>query len=258
MSCNDGLDRCGILREKVRLAKEIYLLRFEAEDFLPLILPGQFFMIGPCRWKRDPLLLRPFAVVDKEGDNIEFLVKVAGFGTKDIIQCEIGTAFRLRGPLGKGVFEPMSKNVVLVAGGIGIAPLIFAQKRYPEVVSSLIFGVPDGDWADVASWVRSRCSDVTIACDDGTIGEKGTAAEVLLRKKWPIEEIWACGPVAMFKAIYAEFEGKARVLGSFESRMGCGIGGCHSCSIPVKNGMTEVCSHGPVFDMSEVCLDELV
>ncbi len=258
MRCDDGLERSGILSEKVRLAKEVYLLRFEVEGFMSSIMPGQFFMIGPCRWKRDPLLLRPFAVADKKGDTLEFLVKVAGFGTNDIVRCEIGSPFRLRGPLGRGVFKPLGKSVALVAGGIGVAPLVFARKYYPEVVSKFVLGVPNGDWADVASWVKSECPDVVIACDDGTIGERGTAADVLLNGKWPIEEVWACGPVAMFKAIYAGLNDRVRILGSFESRMGCGIGGCHSCSIPTKNGMTEVCRRGPVLDVAEVCLDELI
>lgn len=259
MHCSCGLEREGFLIDKAFLGGGVYSLRFETKELLPEILPGQFFMVGPHRWKSDPFLLRPFAVVDWSENDVEFLVKVVGRGSKDIVSCERGTSFRLRGPLGNGVFAATKgRSLALVAGGIGVAPLLCAWKFHSDVISSFVFGVSNRDWAGVADWASSKVSGLTVASDDGSLGCKGTAPDVLKKEGDFIDEIWACGPVSMLKAVYGAFGGKSLIMASLESRMGCGIGGCHSCAVKTQRGMLKVCHDGPVFDLSEVFLDELI
>ena len=258
MRYSGGLEREGRLIENARVGEDVHLLRFEVEETLPHSLPGQFFMVRPSRWERDPFLLRPFAVVDQSDKTVDFLVKVVGRGTKDISVSDIGVSFRLRGPLGGRGFTPSCDSVVLVAGGIGIAPLLYAWKLHSKFVVRFIFGVPNKGWTDIVNWIKSQVSGAEVACEDGSLGVKGTAVDLLLSGQGYAEEIWACGPVPMLKAICDAFKDKIRILGSFESRMGCGIGGCHSCAIPTRSGMLKVCHDGPVFDLSEVYLDELL
>jgi len=258
MRYSGGLEREARLIENTLIGGGVYLLRFEAEEPLPHSLSGQFFMIRPSRWERDPFLLRPFAVVDQSDETVDFLIKVVGRGTRDISASDIGASFRLRGPLGGRSFVPSCDSVTLVAGGIGVAPLLYAWKLHSKFVVRFIFGVPDKEWTDVVNWIKSQVTGVEIASEDGSIGVKGTAVDLLSSGQGHAEEIWACGPIPMLKAICDAFKDKTRVFGSFESRMGCGIGGCHSCAIPTRSGMLKVCHDGPVFDLSEVYLDELL
>jgi dihydroorotate dehydrogenase electron transfer subunit len=95
--------------------------------------------------------------------------------------------------------------------------------------------------------------------DDGSAGMKGMITDVLCSYVEKADQIFICGPAAMYKTIY-DMENirqlKKRIQLSLEARMGCGTGICYGCGIKTTNGMQTVCHDGPVFSLDEIILQE--
>ena len=94
--------------------------------------------------------------------------------------------------------------------------------------------------------------------DDGTVGKQGKITDFLLNYTKEADQIFACGPLPMYRAMaqIPELTNKS-VQVSLEVRMGCGRGVCYGCSVKTKNGMKKVCEDGPVFELNEIIWDEL-
>ncbi len=224
--------------------------------------PGQFIMV---RCGEDCLLPRPFSVhqVNNKGDvALLFAAWEAGKGTSWLSQRKAGDSIDLFGPLGNGFsIHPASRSLLLVAGGIGIAPLCFlAQKAVSQGHSvRLLSG------ASTASQLYPRHSlpsqiELTIATEDGTAGRKGMITDLLPDFAGQADQIFACGPVAMYRDMadrHRQLLKDKPVQISLEMRMGCGLGVCYGCTVKVRGGLKQVCSEGPVFDLKDILWDEL-
>jgi len=204
-----------------------------------------------------------------------FTVWEDGKGTPWLSQRKVNTSIELLGPLGNGFsIKPGAKKLLLMAGGIGIAPLYFltqeAISRGYSVI--LLLGartesqlypkslLPPGMKLVPKSLLPPGMKLVT-ATEDGTAGETGRVSELLPEFIDWADQIFACGPMPMYRDIAAKY---VRLLAdksvqvSLEMRMGCGIGVCYGCTIKTKNGLKQVCKDGPVFELSEICWDELL
>lgn len=220
-----------------RLTEDVTTLYFNIK--LPSY-PGQFVMLNVKGYEEIPLSLSsPNSVT----------VKAVGETTRKLVSAEEGMRVGLRGAFGSA-FTP-SKSALIVAGGIGIAPLKylydFLQKCNAKV--SVIFGERS---AKNLFWV-DEFDEITITTEDGTLGIKGTVIDALrLENLDEYEKIYICGSESMLKATYM-FLKKCDVLNkaefSLERFMRCGIGVCGSCVI--ENGL-RVCADGPVFRASEL------
>ena len=96
--------------------------------------------------------------------------------------------------------------------------------------------------------------------EDGSVGQKGRVTDVLPQFVDRADCVFACGPVPMYRNMYARREGllKAKpVQVSLEVRMGCGLGVCYGCTVKTKGGLKQVCTRGPVFDLDDVLWDEI-
>lgn len=168
----------------------------------------------------------------------------------------------LLGPLGNGFsIKPSSKNLLLVAGGIGVAPLTFlAQQALSKGKSvRLLLGTHTRNMLYPQKYLPSGI-ETLITTEDGSEGEKGRVTDILSRHIDWANQIYACGPLAMYKEIAIQrqqWREKKSIQISLEVRMGCGIGACFSCSIKTKHGTKRVCLDGPVFDLDEVILEEV-
>jgi len=236
------------------------LICVEAPEIAASAKAGQFVTV---RCGETLILRRPLSIHQStDSKYLHLLFKIVGKGTIWLHQRQKGEKLDLIGPLGKGFsIEPATKKLLLVAGGIGIAPLVFlAGKAASEGMSvKLLLGTRKKD-ALYPRKLLPNGIETIITTEDGSDGKKGKVADILSRYIDWADQIYACGPLAMYKAIAdqrQQWKNKKPVQVSLEVRMGCGIGACFSCSIKTKNGMKQVCRDGPVFDLDEVILEEV-
>lgn len=243
----------GVVGRVEKVQEGVFYLSIHAPSVASCAKPGEFVLVRVSN-SYDPLLRRPLSIAGINGDFVELLFAVVGRGTTLLSEVKEGDLLSLRGPLGRGFPSPQGKPL-LVAGGMGVAPLLFAHAVYG---GRLVLGVKDESWKGLCDWVKRKLKDeLTLLSEDGSLGLKGTAVDGAEELSNHDGEVWACGPKAMLLNLYLRLRGRVRrVLGSLEERMACGIGGCYGCSIETKGGMRKVCYDGPVFDLGEVFQDE--
>lgn len=217
----------------------------------------------------DLTLRRPFSVAGVPAPgSFDLLVEVRGKGTRALTDMPVGAEVEVLGPLGNEFSEPAAGEAsLLVAGGIGVAGLrLLAQ----ELVSAdrevhAFVGARSAD-ALLHHALPSPTNDgrmtVETATDDGSEGLHGTVTQLLERALEEIEtpgHIYCCGPPAMIAptARIADAAG-IRCEALLEEMMACGVGACRGCVVATRSGYRTVCADGPVFDTSELLLEELV
>ncbi len=228
-------------------------------------VPGQFIMLGLCD-KRSPLLRRPFSIHrliynDMGLIGLELLYKVVGACTEMLAGHQEGDCVDLLGPLGNGFSIPgTARDIFVVAGGFGIAPVIFLfshlQKRAADLSGIHLF-LGGGTADDLLCKDELAHFEILthFVTEDGSEGEKGLVTDVLEgtvdRNKPDI--IYACGPTGMLKTI-ARIAEKSSVpcQVSTETVMACGFGVCLGCAVERNNSLEKsymhTCVDGPVFD----------
>jgi dihydroorotate dehydrogenase electron transfer subunit len=160
-------------------------------------------------------------------------------------------------------FSPTVKNILLVAGGIGIAPLYYlgesAVKKGCSV--TLLLGAPTSRQLYPINQLPAGVK-IVLATEDGSAGQKGMVTHLIPRFNSSHDQIFACGPLPMLRHM-AEEQQKLGIKDkpvqvSMEMRMGCGVGICYSCTIRTKTGLKQVCNDGPIFNLNEIVWDELI
>jgi dihydroorotate dehydrogenase electron transfer subunit len=252
----------GLILSHEPAGRGYYRLVMKAPDAAEGALPGQFVMLRVSD-NMDPLLARPFGVASiPSRSTVEILYRVAGRGTSLLTRVEVGQTLQFLGPLGKGFPVPeKGTTAVLVAGGSGFPPLQFLS-QCADVPVHLFVGSRYKDClppTGVLKRFREQCTTVHVATEDGSMGVQGLTTDILnafltkMEKKTHLV-LYACGPHAMLAAvsrIAAEHSIPCYV--SMEERMGCGLGACMGCSVPMKSGgYKRACKEGPVFDARDV------
>ena len=204
------------------------LVRLERGDLDPGV-PGQFFMLeAPGR-----LLPRPFSLCLAPPGELAFLVDPIGPGTKAIAELAAGDEIRVLGPLGHG-YRLDVERPLLVAGGIGIAPLPFLAERLggsPPVV----LGFRSTEHAEAAALLPGA----EVVVDPVLVTE-------LIE---PGFDVLACGPEPMLHAVAALSPGAQL---AWEAPMACGYGACYGCVVEIDGALKRLCLEGPVLDASRV------
>lgn len=258
------------------LARNTYLVRLEASAIARAIRPGQFVMLRLSDHS-DPLLGRPFALYDTflndagEPVGLDIVYLVVGKVTSLMSQLRTGDRVEIWGPLGNGFPDPPpnSRQVALVAGGIGQTPFLAhvrellgtrgyggqSPRRRAERVS-LYYGVRTANLAAGVEDFQSAGADVHLSSNDGSLGHHGFVTDLLEQHPSP-DQIYGCGPEPMLKALAAVAERRGIPCQlSLETPMACGIGICFSCVMPVKAergwDYKRVCVDGPVFDATSL------
>src|SRR4030042_690101 len=238
-----------------------YLFRLEAPEVAAGAKPGQFVMV---RCDKDTILPRPFSLHSAGDGQVALLFSVVGKGTGWLPLQKKGDTLDIFGPLGNGyTIKPGAKTLLLMAGGMGVAPLRFlAETAAGEGKKvTIINGARSGDCLLPISPPQSlfnkgmlpaslQCVNAT---EDGSEGFKGLATQLIPHYLEGIDQVFACGPAAMYKTMarMPVLKGKAVQL-SLEVMMGCGTGVCYGCTIKTKAGLKQVCKDGPVFEMREL------
>jgi dihydroorotate dehydrogenase electron transfer subunit len=236
--------------------------------------PGQFVHVAVAgAGSTDPLLRRPMSVSDadiSQGD-VTLVFRVAGRGTRALAQKRVGEMVSLMGPIGHGfTFGAQGRQPLLVAGGMGIAPLFFLSKslRAAGFTPRVLAGFGTGRDVILTDDLRGHGAAVCVVTEDGAEGMTGRVTDHIdwaaqqMRECMPGDEVemYACGPMPMLRAVQAWCL-RSGVPGqvSLESRMACGTGACLGCAQRVADSGAEehyerVCQEGPVFDVRTVVL----
>ena len=260
-----------VVQEKVKivlneaLAPSFFRLVFESPLIAASIRPGQFLHIRP-RPSSELLLRRPFSAHQVTGDETHILYKVVGKGTRLLSEMPAGALLDVIGPLGNGFSLSRAGTDLLVAGGMGVAPLLalaeeLARKKDSSTLR-LLSGAKTQECLLCVDDFKALNIKTLLATDDGSAGEKALVTEMLERVvrdkslQAPIH-IFACGPRDMLKAcagIAARYDIQCQV--SLEEMMACGVGACRGCAIMTKGGYKMVCKDGPVFDAREIIWED--
>ncbi len=257
------------------------------------VRPGQFVMLKASRG-HDPLLRRPFGIYNVigakpgsalKGRGIEVLYRVVGRGTEILSTRKPGESVDVLGPLGNGFPSISGKSkIIIVAGGMGIAPLNLLAKTlnppYPPLDKGgiggvFLFGARDKAQSALAKGLKGIKCKVKLSTEDGSAGKKGLVTGLLMEEVSTDSVIYACGPAGMLKAVAKiALEAEVECHVSLERAMACGMGACLGCAVKsagghlipplLKGGLRGVeenktykmvCSDGPVFNSLDIDWD---
>ncbi|HEY6958075.1 MAG TPA: dihydroorotate dehydrogenase electron transfer subunit [Candidatus Limnocylindria bacterium] len=245
------------------------LLTLRAPGIASRANAGQFVHVRPGRgW--DPLLRRPYSFcrIDRRAGEIELIVKPLGAGGEWIAERHPGDALDLLGPLGTAfVVRRDTKNLLLVAGGTGIAPMrVIAEQEAARRNVTLVMGGRSVAYL----WPSERLPagvEYVVTTEDGSFGVRGRVTDAMPDLLTWADQLLACGPWPMLAAIGRMRDDAARgpvVAGrrvlldaqiAVEQHMGCAMGVCRACVIVTAHGNARVCREGPVFALGEIAFE---
>ena len=242
--------------ENNRIIDNYYLIKLEENSIASESKPGNFIMLA-ARSSHDPLLKRPFGILDAAPPIFSIYYQVVGRGTQVISELRKGDSVAVIGPLGNNFPTRTDSKILLIAGGRGIAPLFYAAKTYTENNTvDLIYGARSKSDLNLLKELAALPIRKTfLFTEDGSKGERGDVTTRLreIISGQEIRTTIACGPDAMFKSIHRTIGEDTENFVSLESLMGCGFGICQSCVVKsVSGGYQKVCSDGPIFKLEEI------
>lgn len=246
--------------ENTALGSLYALLKLTPADntTLPDIAPGQFVQMEVSDSKTT-YLRRPISVnfVDYDKNQLWLLIRKAGEGTRHLAQCTEGFIINVILPLGKGFTVPENdkyKKLLLVGGGVGVAPLLYLGKKLSDAGFKPEFLLGARSASDLLMLDEFEAiGKVHISTEDGSKGQKGLVTTNTVFEQ-DIDIIYCCGPMPMMKAVAAIAKTKSTECEvSLENKMACGLGACLCCVEKTTEGHNLcVCTEGPVFNSSKL------
>ena len=257
------------------LSRDYNVLSLAAPDIAAAAAPGQFVMIKAARG-HDPLLRRPFSVFEVLRDGagaptgISLLNKRIGVSSALVYDARPGDRVDCLGPLGRP-FSLVDAPVEawMVAGGVGLAPFasLAESLRGRGAQCVLFYGARSAGELFHLDFFRCLGVELVLTTEDGSAGERGRVVAPLDRRlasqaaNQPVM-IYACGPEGMLAATAKTAERYGRPCQvSVERIMGCGLGGCYSCVVPMRGGQrgfhhVRACLSGPVLNADQILWDD--
>lgn len=223
-------------------------------EALAAAAPGQFVNIRVPR-SHTTFLRRPISIcdVDLKSLSLTLYVKDAGPATHTLCNALPGEHFNILMPLGRGFSFDDTHTPLLIAGGVGIAPMLLLAKHMHKqgITPSILIGAVTADRL-ILTHELSALGNLYISTDDGSAGEKGlVTSHSALTRNW--DGIYCCGPLPMMKAVATEAaRRKIPCQVSLENMMACGLGACLCCVEDTQHGNVCVCKEGPVFNIKEL------
>lgn len=237
--------------------RSILLKLTDTKAPLPDCHPGQFVQVNveDCA---TTFLRRPLSIhfIHRERNELWLLIQLVGNGTKALSRLRVGDKLSVLMPLGNG-FSPVRKageRVLLIGGGVGVAPLLEYGKYLSQngAEACFLLGARSGD--DLLQLpLFETYGTVHITTEDGSKGEQGFVTGHSLLRKSTFDRISVCGPKPMMQAVahYARSVGIPCEV-SLENMMACGFGACLCCVEKTVRGNVCVCTEGPVFDINDL------
>lgn len=243
-----------------QIAPGVYSMWISTEKIAAEAKAGQFISLYCNDASR--ILPRPISIceVDSKNNALRIVYRVVGKGTDEFSHYCAGDTIPVLGPLGNG-FSLRDKKAMLIAGGIGIPPMIELAKELKangveEIIS--VIGYRDGDL--FLKKELEQYGTVYVATEDGSAGTKGNVMNAIDEHGLTADVIYSCGPKPMLKAVQAfGLKHEIETQLSLEEKMACGVGACLACVCQSKEvddhshvHNKRVCKDGPVFDAREV------
>lgn len=225
------------------------LLRVEDKKMHSIAKCGHFIMVGLPN-SMDPFLLRPISFLSVDEKSFTILIKVKGKGTEKLSKVKEGESLKILGPLGKALEPP--ENGILIAGGIGIAPLYYQSEWMKSGV--LFYGAKREKDLVFKEEIKDRGFIVNTISEE----KRGTVVDLISENLNFLKgkKTFVCGPESMIKELKGIIGDYAKdTFVYIERRMGCGLGGCKSCAVKVYFEYKLVCQDGPIFPLHEVKFD---
>lgn len=246
-----------VLDLKVRAAEHVHeryvLLRLTDDKPLPEMVPGQFVEVrvdgSPATFLRRPISVN---FVDREANELWLLVAAVGDGTRRLAALKTGDMLNCVLPLGNGFTLPQmpDERLLLVGGGVGVAPLLYmgAEMKKRGCEPTFLLGARTSKDLLMLDEFR-RYGRVFVTTEDGSEGERGFVTNHSLLGQEQFTRIATCGPKPMMVAV-SRLADKLGVAceASLENLMACGLGACLCCVEKTTEGNLCVCKEGPVFD----------
>lgn len=240
-----------------KLADDVYSMWLAVGSMADEARPGQFISIYSNDSSR--LLPRPISIceVDREFRSIRVVYRVVGEGTKEFSKLKAGQRIDIMGPLGNGYTLKSTGRALLIAGGIGIPPMLELAKSL-ECDKTIVVGYRDAQTFLVKE--LEEYGPVYVATEDGSVGTKGNVLDAINKYQLSGDVIYSCGPTPMLRAVKAfALERGIECQLSLEEKMACGIGACLACVCKSKDvdahthvHNKRICKDGPVFYAQEV------
>jgi len=245
------------VRKNERLNDTNILLVLTSTEKLPEILPGQFV---EAKVENSPatFLRRPISVhnVDYEANELWLLVQIVGEGTQKLSELKENDTLNLIVPLGKPFTLPEKQDakILLVGGGVGIAPLLYWGKFLKMNGYDCTFLLGGRSKENLIQMLEfEKVGEVLTTTEDGSMGEKGFVTQHSVFEKMRFDAIYTCGPTPMMRAV-AEYAKRTNTFCevSLENTMACGIGACLCCVTDTVDGHVCVCTEGAVFNIEKL------
>ncbi|MGA2821973.1 MAG: dihydroorotate dehydrogenase electron transfer subunit [Bacteroidales bacterium] len=245
-----------VVLKNEHLNKWHFILELQAPELLPQLLPGQFVQVlvkdSPSTFLRRPFSIHGF---DPVKNTMCLLIQIKGEGTRHLSLLREGDKLNVMYPLGNSFTLPSGKNVLLVGGGCGVAPLLFLARwlKEQDVKVTILTGWKSKE--DIFEKdVYLQCGEVLVTTENGSEGEMGmVTGHSIFKSDRTFDRIYCCGPDQMMKTV-AHMATKKSIdcEVSLENTMACGFGVCLCCITPTNNGNQRVCTEGPVFSTKEL------
>lgn len=239
------------------LSDKHVLIKLTDDKPLPEMLPGQFVEVrvdnSPSTFLRRPISINN---VDYDRNELWLLVAAVGDGTRQLQKLQKGDRLNCMLPLGNSFTMPTdnAQKMLLVGGGVGVAPLLYFGKRIKEMGGEPTFLLGARSAKDVLEHeLFEQVGRVLITTEDGSEGEKGFVTNHSVLAQEHFDRISTCGPKPMMMAVarYA-FKNDIECEVSLENKMACGVGACLCCVEKTVEGNKCVCKEGPVMNIKKL------
>ena len=233
------------------------LIKLTQDERLPEVLPGQFVEVrvdgSPSTFLRRPISVN---FVDYDANQLWLLVAAVGDGTRRLARLQAGEVLNCMFPLGNSFTMPSDKGekVLLVGGGVGVAPLLYFGKCQNDAGCRPVFLLGARSEKDLLMLEEfEKYGRVCLTTEDGTAGERGFVTNHSVLDEIRFDRIATCGPKPMMVAVakYAKARGIECEV-SLENKMACGVGACLCCVKKTADGNVCVCKEGPVININKL------
>jgi len=235
----------------------------EAPEVARKAKAGQFVILRVTeKGERIPLTIADY---DRDAGTITIVAQEVGKTTRLLGALNAGDSLAsLTGPLGRPAEIEEFGTVVVVGGGLGIAP-VYPKCRSLQEAGNYVIGIIGARTRELIFWeerMRSVTDELIVCTDDGSYGRKGVVTvplKELLDSGRQVDRVWAVGPAIMMKFVCLTTQPYGvKTLVSVNSIMVDGTGMCGSCRVSVAGRTRFACVDGPEFDGHEVDWDLLL
>lgn len=253
-----GPSEDAIVLERQTLAPSIVSVWLETKLVATRIHPGQFVQVR-INPGGEPLLRRPFSICQQQRNRIRIVFRITGRGTAALGQTRPGDKWDLLGPLGKPALQLDNRDIIIVGGGIGIAPLLFLTRRICQNNRvHVLLGARNRQELILRPEFRKLGVQLSLSTDDGSLGWHALVTDTLQSVIGNLRSaispvIFSCGPRPMLRRV-KELTEDVESYAFWEERMGCGTGICYGCAVKRVRGegYLRFCQEGPVLRMSDI------